>query len=186
VGLAKGRLSASTKHLCKIQLQEFRAKNPPHCQAENREQSLSKNKMFYFRKIVTLQYLWLRIFIIPMFEQPWKRMAGLLPMIYNKMDKIANYKSIVKSAIKQYERDDHPEGYEEFETQVVTDDINGHYYLMDVGWHSMQRIHGCILHLDIKQDKIWIQQDWTDSGIADDLMAAGVPKEDIVRIQVLQ
>lgn len=37
-----------------------------------------------------------------------------------------------------------------------------------------------VAHLEIKDGKIWIQEDNTESGIATDLEAAGVPKEDIV------
>jgi hypothetical protein len=37
-----------------------------------------------------------------------------------------------------------------------------------------------IIHLDIKDDKIWIQRDGTEIGIANQLIAAGVPKQDIV------
>ena len=37
-----------------------------------------------------------------------------------------------------------------------------------------------IIHVDIKDNKIWIQRDGTEIGIANELIAAGVPKEDIV------
>jgi hypothetical protein len=96
------------------------------------------------------------------------------------MDKITKFQSIIKSVFQRYHRDEQPEGYQEYETQMVTDDANGHYYLMDIGWHDMQRIHGCLLHVDIKNGKIWIQQDWTEEGIADELIAAGVSTADIV------
>jgi hypothetical protein len=36
------------------------------------------------------------------------------------------------------------------------------------------------LHLDIKDGKIWIQHDGTEIGIANQLVALGVPKSDIV------
>jgi len=32
----------------------------------------------------------------------------------------------------------------------------------------------------LRGDKIWIEQDWTEDGIATELMKAGVPPEDIV------
>jgi hypothetical protein len=35
-------------------------------------------------------------------------------------------------------------------------------------------------HVEIKGDKIWIQQDGTEQGIAADLVAAGIPKDRIV------
>ena len=37
-----------------------------------------------------------------------------------------------------------------------------------------------MLHIDIKDGKIWIQHDGTEEGIANRLVAAGVPKNDIV------
>ncbi len=40
-------------------------------------------------------------------------------------------------------------------------------------------MHGITLHLRFN-DKIWIEQDWTENGIATELLEAGVPNEDIV------
>jgi hypothetical protein len=37
-----------------------------------------------------------------------------------------------------------------------------------------------VLHIDIKNGKIWIQHDGTEDGIANEFVALGVPKEDIV------
>lgn len=95
------------------------------------------------------------------------------------MDKIKKYQLLIKNSIKKhaaYKEND----YEEFETQIAFDDENGHYYLMYVGWQNMKRIHSCLLHLDLKKEKIWIQKDFTEDGIAVDLLEAGVPKKDIV------
>lgn len=36
------------------------------------------------------------------------------------------------------------------------------------------------IHLQIINGKIWIQRDGTEDGIATDLLAAGIPKEQIV------
>lgn len=37
-----------------------------------------------------------------------------------------------------------------------------------------------MLHLDIKNNKIWIQHDETEIDIANELVNLGIPKEDIV------
>ncbi len=37
-----------------------------------------------------------------------------------------------------------------------------------------------MLHIDIIDRKLWIQQDGTEEGVAVDLVAAGIPKEHIV------
>jgi hypothetical protein len=51
---------------------------------------------------------------------------------------------------------------------------------MSVGWPGQDRIHGCQLHMDMKGGRIGIQHDGTEEGIANRLVRAGVPKEDIV------
>ena len=45
-------------------------------------------------------------------------------------------------------------------------------------------IYGPVLHLDIIDNKIWIQQDGTEVGIANELVELGVPKQDIILISV--
>ncbi len=51
---------------------------------------------------------------------------------------------------------------------------------MYVGWENRCRVYGCVIHVDVKDGKIWIQHDGTEIGIADELVALGVPKQDIV------
>lgn len=70
--------------------------------------------------------------------------------------------------------------YEEYEVQTIFDDQQDHYQLLYVGWRGNKRDFGCILHLDIKDGKIWIQHDSTEIGIANQLVEMGVPKQDII------
>lgn len=96
------------------------------------------------------------------------------------MDKVKRYKTLVKDLVKRHS-DFKETNRTESDVQLVIDDKRGHYYLMDVGWDGMERIHSCLLHLDVKMDgKIWVQKDFTERGIATDLMEADVPKHDIV------
>lgn len=69
---------------------------------------------------------------------------------------------------------------EEYEVQTLLDTERNHYQLLYVGWQGNRREFGCILHLDIKDGKIWIQHDGTEVGIANQLVELGVPKQDIV------
>ncbi|NJK51652.1 MAG: XisI protein [Leptolyngbyaceae cyanobacterium SU_3_3] len=69
---------------------------------------------------------------------------------------------------------------QEFEVQTVFDTEQDHYQLLYVEWRGNKREFGCILHLDIKDGKIWIQHDGTEVGIANQLVELGVPKQDIV------
>lgn len=64
--------------------------------------------------------------------------------------------------------------------QTLFDSEHDHYQLTYVGWKGDRREFGCLLHLDIKDGKIWIQQDGTEVGIANQLLELGIPKEDIV------
>jgi XisI protein len=73
-----------------------------------------------------------------------------------------------------------PSPDQEYEVQTLFDTEHDHYQLLHVGWRNNKRSFGCILHLDIKQGKIWIQHDGTEVGIANQLVELGVPKQDII------
>ena len=51
---------------------------------------------------------------------------------------------------------------------------------MNLGWQKGDRITGITVYVQIRDRKFWIEEDWTEDGIATDLVRAGVPKEDIV------
>ena len=65
----------------------------------------------------------------------------------------------------------------EYEVQTVFDTEQDHYQLLYVGWRGNKRDFGCILHIDIKDGKIWIQHDGTEEGFANRLVEMGVPKQ---------
>jgi XisI protein len=88
------------------------------------------------------------------------------------------YRDAIEKIIREYSR--FKPDYEESEVQTVFDDKNNHYEINVLGWDGYKRIYGRVLHLDIKNGKIWIQHDGTKDGVADDLVEMGVPKEDIV------
>lgn len=73
-----------------------------------------------------------------------------------------------------------PPNTQEYDVQTVFDKERDHYQLLHVGWQGTRRSFGCILHLDIKDGKIWIQHDGTEEGIANRLVELGVPHQDIV------
>jgi len=64
--------------------------------------------------------------------------------------------------------------------ETIFDTERDRYQLVYVGWQGSKRIYGVVLHLDIINGKIWIQQDGTEVGIANKLVDLGVPKQDIV------
>jgi XisI protein len=64
--------------------------------------------------------------------------------------------------------------------KTVFDDAADVYLVIVEGWQGVRRLHGCMAHVEIKGDKIWIQQDGTEQGLAADLLEAGIPKDCIV------
>jgi hypothetical protein len=51
---------------------------------------------------------------------------------------------------------------------------------MRLGWENGKRVKYITVYVRLRGDKFWIEEDWTEDGIATDLVREGVPKEDIV------
>lgn len=66
------------------------------------------------------------------------------------------------------------------EEEIVFDRERDRYLLIDVGWNQKEYVYGTIIHIDIKDEKIWIQRNNTEINLADRLVERGVPKEHIV------
>lgn len=95
------------------------------------------------------------------------------------MDSInIQYRNIVEKVMQDYI--DFLGSDEQVQSELVFDRDRGHYLLVETGWQNGYRIYGTLLHIDIIDHKFWIQHDGTEEGIAVELVAAGVPKEDIV------
>ena len=95
------------------------------------------------------------------------------------MDTRLKYQGIIKTVLQNHAnyRTTLPDGYT---SQVIFDDERGHYLVLDFGWSGNKYLHATPIHLSLVVDKVWIQCDETEEGIATDLMEAGIPKEDIV------
>ena len=68
----------------------------------------------------------------------------------------------------------------ETQSQLVIDETQNHYLLIEIGWHNSIRIYGTLIHIDIIDQKIWIQQDGTEEGIANELVNLGISPKQIV------
>lgn len=94
------------------------------------------------------------------------------------MDKLGNYRQLIRQLLDEYAS--YKPAYGDIDSEIIIDAEQNHFQLMRLGWLNKKRVHGAIIHVDIINDKIWIQYDGTDRPIADELLQAGVPKEDIV------
>ena len=94
------------------------------------------------------------------------------------MDTLNKYREIIQNILNQYINISYANA--NIYNELVIDSKNDRYLVMSVGWDKVRRIHGCLIHLDIINGKIWIQRDSTEDGIAIELEKAGIPKELIV------
>ena len=94
------------------------------------------------------------------------------------MDKLTKYRHYIQELLTEYARDDRLE--EGVETQLIFDTQRDHYQWSNVGWNGLHRVYHCIMQFDIKEGKIWLQQNLTDQNPAEELVKKGVPRTDII------
>lgn len=94
------------------------------------------------------------------------------------MDTLDQYRDIIHTILQQYAAI--PYSYGQVTTSLIVSQDRNHFLLMDEGWQDGLRVHGCLVHVQIRDGKIWIQRDGIEDGITDELVAAGIPKDKIV------
>lgn len=94
------------------------------------------------------------------------------------MAAVTEYAAIVRRILSEYAAFKPSVG--EIAVELICDEAGGHYELMQLGWIGPRRIHGSVIHVDIRGNKVWIEHDGTERGIASELVEAGIPKDHIV------
>lgn len=94
------------------------------------------------------------------------------------MDTRATYRALVERILSEHTHI--PYSYGDIQLQTVFDRERDHYLVMLVGREGVRQVHGCLIHIDIIGDKLWIHRDGTEYGVAQELLDAGVPKSNIV------
>ena len=96
------------------------------------------------------------------------------------MEKLDKYRNSIVEIMKKYTNTD--SGCGDIEVQTVFDRENDHYQIINVGWQNDRRVYGCSLHIDIKNNKVWIQHNGTKdcprtdrTGCAQGRYCSGVP-----------
>jgi len=92
--------------------------------------------------------------------------------------KLDHYRKIIAQIIQKHGH--YKPSHGEIETLIVNDAIADNYLLLDTGWDKTGRVHAVVFHIRIIDEKIWIEVDGTEKGIALELIDLGIPKEDIV------
>jgi len=96
------------------------------------------------------------------------------------MDKLTTYRNLIKRLLTEYAELVNRRPEPGVETLVVCDEERDQYMLLSVGWSQKRRLRTTSLYVRLRAGKFWIEEDWTEEGIAADLLRAGVPKDDIV------
>jgi hypothetical protein len=96
------------------------------------------------------------------------------------MERIMQYRQAVRQLLAAQASADQSSVDQEIDCQIVIDTENDHYQLLDVGWEGLKRVYNCFIHIDIKNNKVWIQRNMTEVDLGQALVELGVPKEDII------
>jgi hypothetical protein len=98
--------------------------------------------------------------------------------VENMTEKLIIYQQIVQDLLMEYSQN--KPAYGDIEVETVFDTQRHHYQIIHLGWQHNRWIHQCVMHLDIRNEKIWIFYNSTEHDIAADLVSLGVLKQDIV------
>lgn len=94
------------------------------------------------------------------------------------MEKIIEYQKVIKTILEEYIAS--MRSNLEEEVYLVEDTLKMNYLIYHNAWKESSRSYGCILHVRIKNEKVYVEYDGTDEAFADVFVSAGIPKEDIV------
>ncbi len=93
------------------------------------------------------------------------------------MDTLEQYRDIIENALTAVVDSPTEEGVIE---RTIFDRRSDSYLVMAEGWNGEERTHSCLVHIEIINNKVWIQKDSIEQGIATALEQAGIPKSEIV------
>lgn len=96
------------------------------------------------------------------------------------MDRLTRYRTVVEQIMQRHADLMNSQPVPGEEVDYVFDEKRDHYLLLKYGWPRGRRAHYTKIHVRIADSKIWIEEDMTEEGFANELVAAGIPKEDIV------
>lgn len=94
------------------------------------------------------------------------------------MVKVKKYQKIILGIMEAYAKVRYSNL--DAENKLIADKENHRYQVVTIGWDGRKFVHDCPLHIDIINDKIWVQRNMTDIDLATIFAENGVPKSDIV------
>ena len=95
----------------------------------------------------------------------------------DQVDKLNSYRRILQQVIEMHAA--MPGEPAEVESIPICDSVHDNYLLMDVNPSSKGSAAHIVVHLRLKDGKVRVERDGIEYGIAEDLIEAGIAKEDI-------
>ena len=94
------------------------------------------------------------------------------------MDRVIKYRQMIKKIILDFTES--LGDSETVERVLFFDEEHDNYMMQCLGWKSYSRVDRRYILVRLRKGKVYIDDDWTQDGIATMLVEAGVPPEDIV------
>jgi XisI protein len=98
------------------------------------------------------------------------------------MDRIIRFQRTIETVMAEFvkEREGSNESEDQVTYKMIADEKQHRYQLVLTGWHKRERIYHVLFHVEINNNKIWIEEDNSEDSIAEMLVAHGISKKDIV------
>ena len=100
------------------------------------------------------------------------------------MDSLEKYRQLIEQILQTYAdlENSYDSGHEDDEhtSYLLFDHERDHYMLFRSGWQRYKPIRSAGIFIRLHNNKIYIEEDMTEDGVATELLEAGVPKEHIV------
>ncbi|MFN7354667.1 MAG: element excision factor XisI family protein, partial [Pseudanabaena sp.] len=96
------------------------------------------------------------------------------------MDRLDKYRDVIKKILTEYHSWASNSNIRERESCLVFDEIHDQYFWFLMGWQDKRKYRNIQVHIRIKNQKIYIEYDWTEEGSANELLMEYIPNYYIV------
>ncbi|AFZ51847.1 XisI protein [Dactylococcopsis salina] len=96
------------------------------------------------------------------------------------MDRLETYRDSIKKVLTEYHNWVSSAANLKQESCLIFDETHDQYLWLFLGWEGKKKISLIQVHIRIKNNKIYIEEDWTEEGIANELLREGIEQEEIV------
>ena len=96
------------------------------------------------------------------------------------MDRIAEYRCLIKGILTDFAEWANNDPGQQSEMICIFDEMRDYYMVLRAHWGQFRCVDGSQIFVRICDDKIRIEEDWTEEGVSTKLLQAGVSKNEIV------